>query len=156
MSDTETENTEDPKPQRKRFRKRKAAWRSVVVSTALLAAFAVAILFVSFFALMGRNVALPSVVVERVEKQLNGQMTEERIRLGSISIGLQDDSLRPTLDLLGLEILNGQGNQIAALPIRSPTLFNSPALASSASIEAKTASVCSVTVPPSAPTCPAR
>ena len=36
--------------------------------------------------------------------------------LSSISIGLQDDSLRPTLDLLGLEILNGQGNQIAALP----------------------------------------
>ncbi len=116
MSKTTEPETEEKEPPKRRIRKRYAAWRSLVASVVLLGAFAFAVLAVSFLALMGRNVALPDIAVSQIERQLNGQMGEETVSLEAVTIGLRDDALRPTFDLVGLEVFNAQGEQILALP----------------------------------------
>lgn len=136
---SETEDNSDPAeedtPPRRRGRKRKAAWNTLVVATALFGAFVAAVFLISLLALSGRNVDLPGNIVSQVERQLNQQMIDGSITVGNVSIGLRDHAFRPTLDLENVEVMNQRGEQILALPYLRTKLDTSELLMGRVALE---------------------
>ncbi|MEM7471013.1 MAG: DUF3971 domain-containing protein [Pseudomonadota bacterium] len=104
-----------PKKRRRFFGVGKRWVLASVLST--LGSIVVALIVVGVLLLMGRSVSLPDRVAEMVETRINDEFDGPEVELSGIRVGLQDNELRPTLELQGLRLAGDTATPMMALPV---------------------------------------
>jgi hypothetical protein len=97
------------RPKRRRF----AGTISVIGTLLTVILF---VLLIGLLSVWGRSVSLPQWAVDEIETQLNAELSGERIKFDTISIGLRDEAYRPTIDVSGVAVYNFDDTPILVLP----------------------------------------
>lgn len=101
----------------RRIRKRVIVSRAISLLFGLVVSATLVCLVMLVLAVMGRSLPLPDWAVEKIETQLNEQMTQGRnLSVEGISFGLRDANFRPTFDLDEVVLTDAKDRPLISLP----------------------------------------